>query len=93
MAGGERTIAPVPKEDDDIVHTIWKVSIQFNPKYFGESMHLIVPAWLQTAVMIIEKKKVYIKKPKQKQTTKKKTTKNKHKKQKIPILKKKTHII
>lgn len=32
MAGGERTIAPIPK-DDDTVHTIWKVSIQSNPKY------------------------------------------------------------
>lgn len=53
-AGGERAIAPIPKEDDDTVHTIRKVSVQSNPKYFGESMHLIVTAWLQTAVMIIE---------------------------------------
>lgn len=54
MASGERTIAPIPKEDDDTVHTIWKVSIQDNPKYFGESMHLIVTAWLQTALMSTE---------------------------------------
>lgn len=57
MADGEKTIAPIPKEDDDTVHTIWKASIQSNPKYFGESMDLIVTAWLQTAVMIIEKNK------------------------------------
>lgn len=57
MADGEKTIAPIPKEDDDTVHTIWNASIQSNPKYFGESMDLIVTAWLQTAVMIIEKNK------------------------------------
>lgn len=71
LPGGERTIAANPKEVDDTVHTIWKVPIQSNPKYFGESMHLIVTAWLQTAVMILEKK-VYVKK-----TTNKQQRKNK----------------